>query len=385
MIQISIELKKLNMSYENNTALKDFDLTVNDGEFIAILGPSGGGKSTILRIIAGLIIQDSGDVIIDGENMNQIHPSDRNVAMVFQNQALYPHMTVYNNIALNLKMKGLPKSKVEEKVNEVAKIVGIDHILDRKPKEISGGQAQRVGLARAMVRDPVVYLMDEPLSGLDAKFRDEMREELIKFHKLTGKTIIYVTHDQIEAMSMADRIVVINNGEKIQEGNPQTLYDEPEHVFVATFIGSPQMNIFDLSRKDESSNVFILDNRDDTESFGIEFKDEGLPDKLKIGIRPSDFILSETGEIEAKLEGHEFLGPSIQLKVRIGDSDILVSLSRDSKSVLNSFDLNPGSVIRFSVSKDSLYIFENDGARIKVSPSAVLSRDALYDKTRESD
>ena len=243
---MTIELKKLNMAYGNTVALKDFDLSIEEGEFVAILGPSGGGKSTVLRIIAGLILQDSGDVVINGEVMNNIHPSERNVAMVFQNQALYPHMTVYNNIALNLKMKGVLKDEIDRRVNEVARVVGIGGILSRKPREISGGQAQRVGLARAMIRDPVIYLMDEPLTGLDAKFRDEMREELINFHHMTKKSILYVTHDQIEAMSMANRIIVLNNGVIVQEGTPRELYDNPEHIFVATFVGSPAMNIFNF-------------------------------------------------------------------------------------------------------------------------------------------
>ncbi|MCI2413231.1 MAG: ABC transporter ATP-binding protein, partial [Cuniculiplasma sp.] len=257
---MAIELKKLNMAYGSTVALKDFDLHIEDGEFVAILGPSGGGKSTILRIIAGLIIQDSGDVVINGEIMNDIHPSERNVAMVFQNQALYPHMTVYNNLALNLRMKGVSKDEIDRRVNEVAKIVGINTILSRKPREISGGQAQRVGLARAMIRDPVIYLMDEPLTGLDAKFRDEMREELIQFHRITKKSILYVTHDQIEAMSMADRIVVLNNGVKIQEGAPRELYDNPEHVFVATFVGSPAMNTFNFVKNSSNPHMFILDS-----------------------------------------------------------------------------------------------------------------------------
>ena len=362
---MAIELKKLNMAYGSTVALKDFDLHIEDGEFVAILGPSGGGKSTILRIIAGLIIQDSGDVVINGEIMNDIHPSERNVAMVFQNQALYPHMTVYNNLALNLRMKGVSKDEIDRRVNEVAKIVGINTILSRKPREISGGQAQRVGLARAMIRDPVIYLMDEPLTGLDAKFRDEMREELIHFHRITKKSILYVTHDQIEAMSMADRIVVLNNGVKIQEGAPRELYDSPEHVFVATFVGSPAMNTFNFVKNSINPHMFILDSEDETTPFGLEFESADLPDKLTIGIRPTDFKLVIDGEIKTTLKTLEFLGSVIQIKVEMGNSDITIALSRESRTKTDIFDLKPGSELRFSVDSERFYVFGPDGSRIK--------------------
>lgn len=362
---MAIELKKLNMAYGSTVALKDFDLYIADGEFVAILGPSGGGKSTILRIIAGLIIQDSGDVVINGEVMNDIHPSERNVAMVFQNQALYPHMTVYNNIALNLKMKGVSKDEIDRRVNDVAKIVGISTILSRKPREISGGQAQRVGLARAMIRDPVIYLMDEPLTGLDAKFRDEMREELIHFHRLTKKSILYVTHDQIEAMSMADRIVVLNNGLKIQEGAPRELYDNPEHVFVATFVGSPAMNTFNFVKNKVNPHMFILDSESGATPFGLEFESSDLPDKLTIGIRPTDFKMTEEGEIRTTLKTLEFLGSVIQIKVELGSSDITIALSRESRTKTDVFDLKPGAELRFSVDSERFYVFGPDGLRIK--------------------
>jgi multiple sugar transport system ATP-binding protein len=362
---MAIELKKLNMAYGSTVALKDFDLHIEDGEFVAILGPSGGGKSTILRIIAGLIIQDSGDVVINGEIMNDIHPSERNVAMVFQNQALYPHMTVYNNLALNLRMKGVSKDEIDRRVNEVAKIVGINTILSRKPREISGGQAQRVGLARAMIRDPVIYLMDEPLTGLDAKFRDEMREELIQFHRITKKSILYVTHDQIEAMSMADRIVVLNNGVKIQEGAPRELYDNPEHVFVATFVGSPAMNTFNFVKNSSNPHMFILDSEDETTPFGLEFESADLPDKLTIGIRPTDFKLVVDGEIKTTLKTLEFLGSVIQIKVEMGSNDITIALSRESRTKTDIFDLKPGSELRFSVDSERFYVFGPDGSRIK--------------------
>ncbi len=362
---MAIELKKLNMAYGSTVALKDFDLHIEDGEFVAILGPSGGGKSTILRIIAGLIIQDSGDVVINGEIMNDIHPSERNVAMVFQNQALYPHMTVYNNLALNLRMKGVSKDEIDRRVNEVAKIVGINTILSRKPREISGGQAQRVGLARAMIRDPVIYLMDEPLTGLDAKFRDEMREELIHFHRITKKSILYVTHDQIEAMSMADRIVVLNNGVKIQEGAPRELYDNPEHVFVATFVGSPAMNTFNFVKNSSNPHMFILDSEDETTPFGLEFESADLPDKLTIGIRPTDFKLVIDGEIKTTLKTLEFLGSVIQIKVEMGSNDITIALSRESRTKTDIFDLKPGSELRFSVDSERFYVFGPDGSRIK--------------------
>ncbi|MCL5889154.1 MAG: ABC transporter ATP-binding protein [Candidatus Thermoplasmatota archaeon] len=362
---MTIELKKLNMAYGNTVALKDFDLSIEEGEFVAILGPSGGGKSTVLRIIAGLILQDSGDVVINGEVMNNIHPSERNVAMVFQNQALYPHMTVYNNIALNLKMKGVLKDEIDRRVNEVARVVGIGGILSRKPREISGGQAQRVGLARAMIRDPVIYLMDEPLTGLDAKFRDEMREELINFHHMTKKSILYVTHDQIEAMSMANRIIVLNNGVIVQEGTPRELYDNPEHIFVATFVGSPAMNIFNFIKSPENPRMYILDSETDSTPFGLEFEGEELPEKLTIGIRPTDFALAKKGEIKTILRSLEFLGSVIQMKVAMGNSEIIITLSRESRTKTDLFDIKPNSELRFSVDSERFYVFDPEGMRIK--------------------
>ena len=374
---MSVELKNLSLSYGSTVALKDFNLSVEDGEFVVILGPSGGGKSTILRIIAGLAQQNDGDVIISGTNMNEVNPSERNVAMVFQNQALYPHMTVYNNIALNLVMKKLPKDEIDRKVREVAKTFGLEQILSRKPREISGGQAQRVGLARAMIRDPAVYLMDEPLSGLDAKFREEMRIELSRFHRLTKKSIIYVTHDQIEAMSLGDKIVVINNGIKIQEGGPRELYDNPEHIFVATFVGSPPMNILDFHRFKENPRKFLLSEINTESPFYVEFYNSDLPDNIKVGIRPSDFLLDKDGCIEVVLKSKEFLGSSIQMRVTLGDLTLPITANRGSRQETTILDAPLGTKLRFSVKSEALYIFDPQGVRIKTPVKEITSAEEV--------
>ncbi len=241
----SISLKGLRKTYgEKLTVVHDIDLDIDDKEFIILVGPSGCGKSTTLRMIAGLEDISAGELWIGDEIMNDVEPKDRDIAMVFQNYALYPHMTVFKNMAFGLELRHAPKEEVEQKVQQVAKILDIEHLLNRKPKALSGGQRQRVALGRAMVRNPAVFLLDEPLSNLDAKLRTTMRAEITKLQKTLGTTFIYVTHDQIEAMTMADRIVVMKDGYIHQVDTPQNLYDHPCNMFVAGFIGSPQMNMF---------------------------------------------------------------------------------------------------------------------------------------------
>lgn len=370
---MSVKIENLNIVFGETHAVKNFNLTAGDGEFVVILGPSGSGKTSVLRTIAGLISQDSGDISIDGRVVNDVYPSDRDVAMVFQNYALYPHMTVYDNIALNLRMKKFKKEELDKKVRDVSVVVGIEQLLKRKPRELSGGQAQRVGLARAMVRDPAVYLMDEPLSSLDAKFREEMRDELRRFHKITGKTIIYVTHDQVEAMSLSDKIVVMNQGEKIQEGEPRELYDNPEHSFVAGFVGSPPMNIFPVTRTDKASRDYRLSIQDVPASFSVEIAQDLEDDDLEIGMRPNDLVLDSKGAIEAVLQGTEFLGPVIQVHVTIGTSRMAITLPRtiENEKLISS---HPGSLVRFSIDPEKVYVFrKEDGSRLKVAAKSVSS------------
>ena len=244
----SISLQHIYKIYPGDvTAVKDFNLEIADKEFIILVGPSGCGKSTTLRMIAGLEEISKGELYIGDRLVNDVPPKDRDIAMVFQNYALYPHMTVYKNMAFGLELRKTPKDEIDKRVREAAKVLDIDHLLDRKPKALSGGQRQRVALGRAMVRNPAVFLLDEPLSNLDAKLRTSMRTEIIKLHQKLATTFIYVTHDQTEAMTMGDRIVVMKDGIVQQVDTPQNLYDFPCNMFVAGFIGSPQMNLLDAT------------------------------------------------------------------------------------------------------------------------------------------
>ncbi|MFV0288259.1 MAG: ABC transporter ATP-binding protein [Mycoplasmatales bacterium] len=243
-----VEFNKICKKYDNADSLSvtDFDLEINEGEFIVFVGPSGCGKSTTIRMLAGLEEITSGEIKIDNKIINDVHPKDRDIAMVFQNYALYPHMSVFENIAFGLKIKKVPKDEIQKKVDWAANILGLTEYLKRKPKDLSGGQRQRVALGRAIVRNPKVFLMDEPLSNLDAKLRSSMRNEITKLHRDLNATTIYVTHDQIEAMTMADRIVVLKDGVIQQVGTPMELYDQPINKFVAGFIGAPQMNFLNV-------------------------------------------------------------------------------------------------------------------------------------------
>ncbi len=250
----SIRLEHITKVYPGGVAaIEDFDLKIEDKEFVVLVGPSGCGKSTVLRMIAGLEEITSGELFIGDRLVNDVAPKDRDIAMVFQNYALYPHMTVYKNMAFSLQLRKTPKKEIEEKVRTAARILDIEHLLDRKPKALSGGQRQRVALGRAMVRDPSVFLLDEPLSNLDAKLRTSMRAEITKLHERLGTTFVYVPHDQTEAMTMGDRIVVIKDGVIQQIDTPQNLYDRPTNLFVAGFIGSPQMNLIDATLKKTES------------------------------------------------------------------------------------------------------------------------------------
>ena len=239
----SIEIRKVCKSYRDADVLKNIDIGIEDGEFIVLVGPSGCGKSTLLRMVSGLETISSGEILIDGRVVNQLPPKDRDIAMVFQNYALYPHMTVAENMGFSMKMRGEPAAVIQERVRQAAAILGLEGLMRRYPKQLSGGQRQRVAMGRAIVRDPAVFLFDEPLSNLDAKLRVQMRTEIKALHQRLGSTMIYVTHDQIEAMTMADRIVVLRDGAVEQIGRPMELYERPANRFVAEFIGSPGMNI----------------------------------------------------------------------------------------------------------------------------------------------
>ena len=322
----SISLKSIYKIYPGDvTAVSDFNLEIADKEFIILVGPSGCGKSTTLRMIAGLEEISKGELYIGDRLVNDVPPKDRDIAMVFQNYALYPHMTVYKNMAFGLELRKTPKDEIDKRVREAARVLDIEHLLDRKPKALSGGQRQRVALGRAMVRNPAVFLLDEPLSNLDAKLRTSMRTEIIKMHQKLGTTFIYVTHDQTEAMTMGDRIVVMKDGLIQQVDTPQNLYDYPCNMFVAGFIGSPQMNFLDATLTKEGDKYYA-DLGDDKLLISPEKITADLEKYvgkvIKAGIRPEDikdddeFIeRHKDATIMAHVEVSELMGSEIYLYI----------------------------------------------------------------------
>ena len=319
----SLSLRHINKVYPNGfEAVKDFNLEIEDKEFIIFVGPSGCGKSTTLRMVAGLEEISSGELRIGDKVVNDVEPKDRDIAMVFQNYALYPHMTVYDNMAFGLKLRKVPKPEIDKMVREAAKILDLEKLLDRKPKALSGGQRQRVAMGRAIVRNPKVFLMDEPLSNLDAKLRGQMRIEISKLHQRLGTTIIYVTHDQTEAMTLGTRIVVMNAGVVQQVDTPRKLYDEPCNLFVAGFIGSPQMNFLDAQCEGSGDKVLLNVGPAKIELPPAKAKkliDGGYAGKtVVLGIRPEDvhdepmFIASSPNTvIEATIRVYEMLGAEV--------------------------------------------------------------------------
>ena len=340
-----LQLDHIYKVYEGDvTAVKDFNLHIKDKEFIVFVGPSGCGKSTTLRMIAGLEEISKGDFVIDGKRMNDVAPKDRDIAMVFQNYALYPHMNVYDNMAFGLKLRKFPKEEIDRRVKEAAAILGLEQYLDRKPKALSGGQRQRVALGRAIVRDAKVFLMDEPLSNLDAKLRVAMRAEISKLHQRLQTTTIYVTHDQTEAMTMATRLVVMKDGIIQQVGSPKEVYENPENVFVGGFIGSPAMNFFNGKLED---GAFLIGEQKIAVPEGKMkvLRDQGYVGKeIILGIRPEDihdepvFIESSVGTtITAVIEVSELLGAESMLYSQINGQDFVArvdSRTEDRKSVV---------------------------------------------------
>src|SRR5690554_1520856 len=330
----SVTLKNITKVYDGNvTAVSDFNLDIADKEFIVLVGPSGCGKSTTLRMVAGLEEITEGELYIGDKLMNDVAPKDRDIAMVFQNYALYPHMTVYDNMAFGLKLRKTPKAEIDRRVKEAAKILDIEHLLNRKPKALSGGQRQRVALGRAIVREPKVFLMDEPLSNLDAKLRVQMRTEITKLHNRLQTTFIYVTHDQTEAMTMGSRIVVMKDGFIQQVDTPQQLYDHPVNLFVGGFIGSPQMNFIPAKLEQEGNDVFAI-----TETDKIKIP-EGKIKKLKdpsyigkeviMGVRPEDlhdeeiFLQSAVDStVKAYVEVVELMGSETYLYLNVDGNNI---------------------------------------------------------------
>ncbi|HHM23895.1 MAG TPA: sn-glycerol-3-phosphate ABC transporter ATP-binding protein UgpC [Bacteroidetes bacterium] len=324
-----VNLKNVTKRFEKNLiAVDHVNLDVRDREFVVLVGPSGCGKSTTLRMIAGLEEVSEGDIFIDGRRVNDVPPKDRDIAMVFQNYALYPHMTVYDNMAFGLKLRKYPKEEIRKRVMEAAEILGLTNVLDRKPKALSGGQRQRVAVGRAIVRKPKAFLFDEPLSNLDAKLRVQMRTEIIKLHKRLESTMIYVTHDQVEAMTMGDRIVVMKDGKVQQVDSPLNLYNRPKNKFVAGFIGSPAMNFFTCTVRGNGGLVldgevfrFVLPKRLEANLasyagkqvvFGIRPEDIHLPDEER--------SLREKGEMEAEVDVVEPMGSEMYVYLRAGEN-----------------------------------------------------------------
>ncbi|HGF7514716.1 TPA: ABC transporter ATP-binding protein [Vibrio cholerae] len=326
-----VEFLIIKKSFGNVDVVKHFDFTVNDGEFVVFLGPSGCGKSTTLRMLAGLEDISSGEIYVDDKLMNKIDAKDRDLAMVFQSYALYPHMTVYENIAFALKLKGMKKPDIDVEVRKAAKMLELEALLDRKPKELSGGQRQRVAMGRAMVRTPKVFLFDEPLSNLDAKLRGVMREEIKQLHRELKTTTIYVTHDQIEAMTLADRIVILKDGYVAQVGTPTEVFKRPANKFVAQFIGNPSMNMLDAKLISEQNEYFILLG-DVKIPLPERFKAHASKNlALHFGIRPTDIHLrpeqvdhDRVLPIPVTIKDKELLGASILLRTEVSGQPLTV-------------------------------------------------------------
>jgi multiple sugar transport system ATP-binding protein len=345
-------------------AVKDFCLEVEDKEFIVLVGPSGCGKTTTLRMVAGLEDITQGDLYIDGQHMNDVVPKDRDIAMVFQNYALYPHMTVFDNMAFALKLRKIPKTEINTRVRKAAEILGIEDLLKRKPKALSGGQRQRVAIGRAIVREPKVFLMDEPLSNLDAKLRGQMRTELIKLRKKINATFIYVTHDQTEAMTLGDRIVIMKDGFIQQIGTPQALFEEPANMFVAGFIGSPQMNFL-------PAVLNAKNGRYDVTAFGRSLPlSDAMQEKLRrngqeacdviVGIRPEHLLITPESagqSLKSKVDVSEMMGSEVYLHTNIQETDIVLRIPTQDMLGLS---LQPGkeSYISFSLPVNFIHLFD---------------------------
>ena len=331
------ETNKVNLQITDQgvVAVQEFNLDIKDKEFIVLVGPSGCGKSTTLRMVAGLEEITSGELYIDGQLVNSVEPKDRDIAMVFQSYALYPHMSVYDNMAYSLKIKKTPKDEIDRKVKEAAEILDITQYLKRKPKALSGGQRQRVAIGRAIVRDPKVLLMDEPLSNLDAKLRNQMRAEIIKLRQRINTTFIYVTHDQVEAMTLGDRIVVMKDGYIQQIGTPQEVFDHPRNLFVAGFIGTPAMNTFDakLIRNGDKYSVEVLGHTVELSKEKAQRLADNNVDSMDItlGIRPDHLNLANEG-FDGKVDVSELMGTSSHLHMSVAGKDAIVIVPNNGET-----------------------------------------------------
>ncbi len=346
-----IKFINVEKSFGKNKVIKKFNLEINDGEFTVLVGPSGCGKSTLLRMISGLEKIDKGTILLNKNIINDLLPSKRDMAMVFQSYALYPHMNVYENMSFGLKMEKISKNNIQKKVNQAAKILKIKHLLDRKPRQLSGGQRQRVAIGRAISRNPKIFLFDEPLSNLDAALRSEMRVEISKLHKKIKTNMIYVTHDQIEAMTLADKMVILNEGRIEQVGSPDEIYNYPNNLFVAEFIGTPKMNIIKINK----SNII---NNNTLRIFGkeYEFKNYKFSNEIFLGIRPEHIHPNLKHEIEFNI--------NIDLIENLGSDKIIYGLFKDNEIRIRTSEDLPQNNTSFSFNKDKIVFFDNKKNKI---------------------
>ncbi len=368
----SLSLKNIQKTYSNGfVAVKDFNLEIEDREFIIFVGPSGCGKSTTLRMIAGLEEITEGELWIGDKLMNDVEPKDRDIAMVFQNYALYPHMSVYDNMAFGLKLRKTPKEEIKKLVHEAARILDIEHLLDRKPKALSGGQRQRVAMGRAIVRNPKVFLMDEPLSNLDAKLRVQMRIEISKLHQRLETTIIYVTHDQTEAMTLGTRIVVMKDGVIQQVDTPQNLYDRPNNLFVAGFMGSPQMNFIESTVEKRGNDVLLIFGSNSIVVPELKAKkliEGGYEGKnVVLGIRPEDvkdeemFISQSSGSaFDVTVRVYELLGAEVFLYLDVEQYEITARVNPRTTA-------RPGDEIRIAFDLSKMHIFDKETEQVIIN------------------
>ena len=335
----TIELKNIEKSFGNNKVINKFNIKINDGEFIVLVGPSGCGKSTLLRMISGLESVDKGEIHLDNKIINNLIPSKRGIAMVFQSYALYPHMNVYENMSFGLKTEKLEKNEIDKKVKDAAKTLQIEDLLERKPRQLSGGQRQRVAIGRAITRNPKLFLFDEPLSNLDAALRSEMRVEISKLHKQLNTNMIYVTHDQIEAMTLADKIVILNNGNVEQVGTPDEIYNNPSNIFVAEFIGVPKMNIL----------------RNGIESL---LKNLNLKPETYVGIRPEHIHTNGNGEVK--------LDVKVDLIENLGFEKIIYATYKGQELRIKTSDNISQNLKQISFSKNKIFLFDNNKKRYRI-------------------
>ena len=360
-----VEEKKTNLQItdEGVVAVQEFNLEIKDKEFVVLVGPSGCGKSTTLRMIAGLEEISDGDLIIDNVRVNDVAPKDRDIAMVFQNYALYPHMTVYDNMAFALKLRHTPKDEIDRAVKAAAEILDITDYLYRKPKALSGGQRQRVAIGRAIVRHPKVMLMDEPLSNLDAKLRNQMRAEIIKLRKRIDTTFIYVTHDQTEAMTLGDRIVIMKDGFIQQIGTPQEVFNHPHNLFVAGFIGAPQMNFFDAELLKKEDKYFVelggISVELSPEKQNKLIKNDVQSQAITLGVRPEHISLDDSG-IDAKVDVHELMGSSIHLHVTAMGQDVVMVISTMNMTGAEVAALSMGAKVKYSFPGNCCHVFSKE-------------------------